>query len=326
MKVLYASDLHGEIYLYQDLLSLAVSSSSEMMVIGGDLLPSFPPTRRYEDMVPNQKTFINQFLSPFFKRMLETTSIQQIFLIPGNWDLDYPSLFRQTTEGIVDLNQKGHRLKNGYELIGYPFVPPTPFRPKNYEKMDDREAPWPPQKNPSYIRSPDQTDLLIPIDPSLYLRGRETIEEDLDRVPKPLYPKRTIYIMHSPPFGTLLDLIQGGKPAGSRSIRAFIKRHQPLLTLHGHIHESPEISGAYMDRLGETVMINPGQFIRTSRDISRLHAVTFEMERIEPTLKHACFSNVQSDEFTRLPQKGGGGVKKNRVKKQSQKKHLTPRK
>jgi Icc-related predicted phosphoesterase len=315
MKVLYTSDLHGEIHLYQDLLSLAVSSSSEMMVIGGDLLPSFPPTRRYEDMVPNQKTFITQFLSPFFKRMLETTSIQQIFLIPGNWDLDYPSLFRQATEGIVDLNQKGHRLKNGYELIGYPFVPPTPFRPKTYEKMDDREAPWPPQKNPSYIRSSDQTDRLIPVDSSLYLRGRETIEEDLDRVPKPLDPTRTIYIMHSPPFGTLLDLIQGGKPAGSRSIRAFIKRNQPLLTLHGHIHESPEISGTYLDRLGETVMINPGQFIRTSRDVSKLHAVTFEMERIGQTLKHTCFSNVPGDEVTRLPQKGGSGSRKTESKK-----------
>ena len=154
--------------------------------------------------------------------------------------------------------------------------------------MDDREAPWPPQKNPSYIRPSEQTDRLIPIDPSLYLRGRETIEEDLDRVPKPLYPKRTIYIMHSPPFGTLLDLIYGGKPAGSRSIRAFIKRNQPLLTLHGHIHESPELSGAYVDRLGETLMVNPGQFTRTSGDVPKLHAVTFEMESIEASLMHAC--------------------------------------
>ena len=93
MKFLYTSDLHGEIHLYQELLSLAISSSSEIMAIGGDLLPSFPPTKRYEDMVPNQKTFIDQFLSPFFERMLETTSIQQIFLIPGNWDLGYPFLF-----------------------------------------------------------------------------------------------------------------------------------------------------------------------------------------------------------------------------------------
>jgi len=288
MKFLYTSDLHGEIHLYQELLSRAISSSSEIMAIGGDLLPSFAPTKRYEDMVPNQKTFIDQFLSPFFERMLETTSIQHLFLIAGNWDLGYPFLFRKTTEKIIDLNQKSFRLKNGYELIGYPFVPPTPFRPKDYEKMDDREAPWPPQKNPCYVRSPDQADRLIPIDPYLYLRGRETIKEDLDRAPEPLDPRRTIYLMHSPPFGTRLDLIQGGKPAGSRSIKAFIERNQPLLTLHGHIHESPELSGAYVDRLGETLMVNPGQFTRTSGDVPKLHAVTFEMESIEASLMHAC--------------------------------------
>ena len=88
--------------------------------------------------------------------------------------------------------------------------------------------------------TPDQADRLTPIDPHLYLRGRETIEEDLDRLAKPLHPKRAIYVMHSPPFATQLDLIQGGKPAGSRSIRAFIEMNQPLLTLHGHIHEARE--------------------------------------------------------------------------------------
>ena len=289
MKVLYTSDLHGEIHLYQGLLSEAISSSSEIIVLGGDLLPSFPPTKRYEDMVPNQKIFIDQFLSPFFKRMLETTSVQQIFLIPGNWDLGYPYLLKKPTERIVDLNQRSYRLKNGYELIGYPFVPPTPFRPKDYEKMDDREAPWPPQKNPSYIRSSDQTDQLTPIDPYLYLRGRETIEEDLDRLPKPLYQKRTIYIMHSPPFGTRLDLIQGGKSAGSRSIKTFIEKNRPLLTLHAHIHESPELSGAYTDWIGETLSINPGQSAWSGRDVMKLHAVTFEIERIEDTLTHTCF-------------------------------------
>jgi len=294
MKVLYTSDLHGEIHLYQELLSLAISSSLEMIVIGGDLLPSFPPTKRYEDMIPNQKVFIDQFLSSFFKRMLETTSIQQIFLIAGNWDLGYPYLFKEAAERIVDLNQRSYRLKNGYELIGYPFVPPTPFRPKDYEKMDDREAPWPPQKNPSHIRSSDQTDRLISIDPYFYLRGRETIGEDLDQLPKPLYPKRTVYIMHSPPFGTRLDLIQGGKSAGSRSIKTFIEKNQPLLTLHGHIHESPELSGAYMDRIGETFSVNPGQFIWTSRDVSMLHAVTFEIENVKGTLIHTCFGKVRS--------------------------------
>lgn len=289
MKVLYTSDLHGETHLYQELFALTISSSAEIIAIGGDLLPSFPPTKRYEDMIPNQIAFIDQFLRSFFKRTIERTSVRQIFLIPGNWDLDYPYLFKEPMEGIVDLNQKSYQINNGYELIGYPFVPPTPFRPKDYEKMDDPESTWPPQKNPSYIRTSDQMDQLIPIDPYLFLRHRETIREDLDRLPKPLHPKRTIYIMHSPPFGTRLDLIQGKKSAGSRSIKAFIEEHQPFLTLHGHIHESPDLSGAYYDRIGATISINPGQSFETGGRFSKIHAVTFEMENIAETLKHTCF-------------------------------------
>ncbi|MGA2465355.1 MAG: metallophosphoesterase [Thermodesulfobacteriota bacterium] len=293
MKVLYTSDLHGEIHLYQELLALTISSSADIVALGGDLLPSFPPTKRYEDMLPNQRIFVDQFLFLFLKRMVETTSIKQIFLIPGNWDLGYPYLFKEPTDGIIDLNQRSYRLKNGYELIGYPFVPPTPFRPKDYEKMDDLEPAWPPQKNPSYIRSSDQTDQLTPIDPYLFLRQRETIREDLDRLPKPLHQKRAIYIMHSPPFGTRLDLIQGGKSAGSHSIKAFIEEHQPLLTLHGHIHESPDLSGAYFDRIGETLSINPGQSIGSERETGKLYAVTFEMEKLEETMTHTCFERFK---------------------------------
>jgi Icc-related predicted phosphoesterase len=289
MKVLYTSDLHGEISLYQDLSALANSSSAEIIALGGDLLPSFPPSKRYEDMIPNQKNFVDQFLLPFFRKISKTISVRQILLIPGNWDLGYPYLFREPIEGIIDLSQKIYRLKNGYEVIGYPFVPPTPFRPKDYEKMDDPVAPWPPQKNPSYIRSSHQTDQLTAVDPYLYLRERETIREDLKQLPNPLYHKRAIYMMHSPPFGTKLDFIRGWKSTGSRSIRAFIEKNQPLLTLHGHIHESPEVSGAYIDRIGETISINPGQSAWSGRDLVKLYAITFEMENVEKTLTHTCF-------------------------------------
>ena len=293
MKFLYTSDLHGEIRLYQELLALTISSSAEIVALGGDLLPSFPPTKRYEDMVPNQRAFIDQFLRSFLKRMIERTSVKQIFLIPGNWDLGYSYLFKEPMEGIIDLNQKSYQINNGYELIGYPFVPPTPFRPKDYEKMDDPESAWPPQKNPSYIRTSGQTDQLTPIDPYLFLRHRETIREDLDRLPKPLQPKRTIYVMHSPPFGTRLDLIQGKKSAGSRSIKAFIEEHQPLLTLHGHIHESPDLSGGYFDRIGKTLSINPGQSILKGKEFSKLYAVTFDMEKVEETIIHTCFERFK---------------------------------
>ncbi len=69
MKLLYTSDLHGEISLYQDLSALANSSSAEIIALGGDLLPSFPPSKRYEDMIPNQKHFCRSVSrSLFLKR------------------------------------------------------------------------------------------------------------------------------------------------------------------------------------------------------------------------------------------------------------------
>jgi Icc-related predicted phosphoesterase len=39
---------------------------------------------------------------------------------------------------------------------------------------------------------------------------------------------------------------------GSIAVRRFIKARQPLLTLHGHVHESARISGSWRDRIGRT--------------------------------------------------------------------------
>jgi len=288
MKVLYTSDLHGDIRLYEELLEWAQALNSEIVALGGDLFPSFAPSRRYEDMIPNQQRFTDQFLRPFFRRMVDTTVVQRIFIIPGNWDLAYPLLLRKPMDRVVDLDRQAYRLENGYEWVGYPFVPPTPFRPKDYEKRDDADAPWPPQKNPSYVRSLDEPQQLVSVDPQLYLRQRETLQEDLDRLPSPISFRKTVCIMHSPPFGTALDLIYGGNRTGSRSIRAYIDKHQPLITLHGHIHESPELSGTYVEKVGETICVNPGQGYWTEGKSRSLHAVTFELENPAGTLRHTC--------------------------------------
>jgi len=288
MNTLFTSDLHGETRLYHELFDLTRRASAEILILGGDILPSFAPGKRYEDMIPNQKTFMGQFLLPFLQTLIQKTCVRLIFLIPGNWDIGYPYLFRDPVESMVDLSQGVYRLPNGYELIGYPFVPPTPFRPKDYEKRDDRDSPWPPQKNPSYVRSAEQDDQVTPIDPHLYLRQQGTIEEDLQCLRSPRDPRKAIYVMHSPPYGTRLDLIQGGNRVGSKAIKTFVEKNQPLLTLHGHIHESPDISGSFFDKIGETFSVNPGQFTSRCRDRFELHAVTFELEKIDETLHHTC--------------------------------------
>jgi Icc-related predicted phosphoesterase len=81
-------------------------------------------------------------------------------------------------------------------------------------------------------------------------------------------PERAVFNLHVPPFGTQIDeapkldaelrvqAVLGQVqmvPVGSTAVRDFELRRQPLLGLHGHIHESSGIR-----RLGRSVVINPG--------------------------------------------------------------------
>jgi Icc-related predicted phosphoesterase len=78
--------------------------------------------------------------------------------------------------------------------------------------------------------------------------------------------ERAIFNFHAPPYGTGLDEapaldetlrpVHGGavmKPVGSTAVRDAIRRHQPMLSVHGHIHESRGIK-----KMGRTLAINPG--------------------------------------------------------------------
>ena len=95
-------------------------------------------------------------------------------------------------------------------------------------------------------------------------RLEERIERCAAEVSAP--PERTIFSLHCPPHSSGLDdapeltedltLKHAGHapvPCGSKAVRAVIERHQPALSLHGHIHES---RGA--TRIGATLCINPG--------------------------------------------------------------------
>lgn len=81
-------------------------------------------------------------------------------------------------------------------------------------------------------------------------------------------PARAIVNVHAPPVGTSLDraarldsdlrpVTRGGQieiaNVGSTSVRSVLERYRPVLSLHGHIHESPG-----MAKVGRTTAINPG--------------------------------------------------------------------
>ncbi len=69
--------------------------------------------------------------------------------------------------------------------------------------------------------------------------------------------RKTVIVSHHPPHGTKVDIAYSGVHAGLHELRALLERHQPLACLCGHIHESPGI-----DRVGRTLVVNPGPFSR----------------------------------------------------------------
>jgi Icc-related predicted phosphoesterase len=77
---------------------------------------------------------------------------------------------------------------------------------------------------------------------------------------------QAIFNLHSPPYGSGLDVApeidddlvpkRGGTimvSTGSKSVRDAIKEHQPLMGLHGHIHEAKGVQ-----KIGRTLCVNPG--------------------------------------------------------------------
>jgi Icc-related predicted phosphoesterase len=67
--------------------------------------------------------------------------------------------------------------------------------------------------------------------------------------------KFKVLVTHNPPFGTRLDTIQSGSHVGSKAVRAFIEKYQPVLSISAHIHEARGI-----DRLKNSFLINSGRF------------------------------------------------------------------
>jgi Icc-related predicted phosphoesterase len=112
--------------------------------------------------------------------------------------------------------------------------------------------------------------------PSPWKTPRELEEDALARRLNPLLnkvedPAHAIYLMHVPPYQTGLDIApkldatkdpptpvtQGGQqiliPVGSTSVREAIEEHQPLLGLHGHIHETKNAT-----KIKKSVLVDPG--------------------------------------------------------------------
>jgi uncharacterized protein len=121
---------------------------------------------------------------------------------------------------------------------------------------------------------------------------REETEDQLASRYEPMItqlknPKNAIFNIHVPPYASNLDEApeldenlrpkyagNALKPVGSTAVRAAIEKQQPLLGLHGHIHE-----GRGSSRIGRTLCINPGSMYEQGTLLGAL--VKLGREKIE---------------------------------------------
>lgn len=275
-KVLFCTDIHGNNRSYAELFDRAVGFGVEAVVFGGDI--AVLPPRKDPQAVSLQRDWIEQFMAPAFRAFRRDHPAIAIYTLFGNDDwvsnLDLLEALERD-DACRLLHMKVHPFLDGFSIAGYSCVPITPFFMKDLDRLD--YPGWEPKVHPK--RCCTSKDGKVTETPYDEIRRRPTIEDDLARLETMSDPARTVYVVHTPPADTALDVIHNGDHIGSHALRAFLERHSPPLALHGHVHESPEMSGKMHDLVGRTFCVNPGD------SLHELQAVLFDMKDPAGTLR-----------------------------------------
>jgi len=251
MKILYTTDLHGDAEKYKRLEDIALKARPAIVINGGDMLPK-------KVNLFQQDKFITGRLTAHFE-FFQTAGIQYL-CCPGNDDLKiFDDLFDETCNRfplVTNLAQRRVEI-SGHEFIGMNWVVDYPFRLKDRCRKDKGDYVFQAQMGSGLLSSEMGWRELA--DWQGYAATLPTIEDELQRLPRPLDMSRAIYVIHMPPYRLGLDKCRHGAEVGSAAVYEFLLKQQPLLSLHGHIHESPEVTKVWKAKLGNTVCIQPGQ-------------------------------------------------------------------
>ncbi len=278
-ECIFVSDLHGNSEKYEKLISFIEENTPEILFIGGDLLPA--GNGYYRTSVNNHNNYITDYLFGKFKSLKNTLGKKypSVYLILGNDDVRIDEKYIMEGEKNAlwkYVNQRKIELGE-YILFGYSFVPPTPFQLKDWEKYDVSR----------YIEhgciSPEEGKRTVAVTKSDIRYS--TIKKDLDELAEGEQLNRSIFLFHSPPHNTNLDRaaldnktidhVPVDVHVGSIAIKRFIEKYQPLLTLHGHIHESASLTGFWRDKIGITNCFN------ASHNGKELAVIKFNLSKLE---------------------------------------------
>jgi Icc-related predicted phosphoesterase len=282
LRIFFATDIHGSERCFRKFIAAANTYDADALVLGGDIAgKGLVPIRADNGTLTAQvrgetvtmprdeedrlRADINRL--GFYSVITDDESIERMGSDSKYLDEAFRKAIVEQIEGWCRLADE--RLKPNVRIL---------ITPGN----DDPLAIDPVLKSAPRIECPEgQLCAVGPVliascgdvTPTPWNTEREFSEEDLgQRLAKMMdaapAASQVVVNFHCPPYGTGLDfaaeldetlkpVIRSGRPSiisvGSKAVRDAIKKYQPVVGLHGHIHES---RGA--QQIGRTMCLNPG--------------------------------------------------------------------
>lgn len=304
-RVYFVTDLHGSSKCFRKFINGGPIYNADVMVLGGDLAGKaiqsivrqpggkyaceFIGTRyvvedgaeveQLEKLIGDHGYYPYRAEPGELEKREATGTLDELFL----------ELMKQRLEGWLNLADE--RLRSGgkrlYFMLGNDDPPPL-------AELLDR-APWGEHDEGKVVWLDDDHEMMSwgfsNITPwhSYREQSEPQLKISLDKIAADLtHPEQAIVNVHVPPFDTQLDeapMIDENlqvqqvlgqvkmAPVGSTAVCDFLTERQPLLGLHGHIHEASGIR-----RIGRTIAINPGSDYSTGTLNGAL--ITLEKDKV----------------------------------------------
>ncbi len=256
--VFFVSDLHGKLSRYDSLFSEIINSRPAVLLMGGDLLPhahARGPGRL------SAEEFAEEYLPKKFGQLKEKmgNDYPLVLLILGNDDPRFfePLFIESEKKGLWKYLHMNWVDYKEFRFYGYSMIPPTPFQLKDWERFDVSRY-----TDPGCI-PPNEGSRTV--NPEVDIE-HTSIQKELAALTDGHYLNKSIFLFHSPPYkgnldraaldGKMFENVPLDVHLGSIAIQRFIEEKQPLITLHGHIHESTRLTGYWSEQSGKTFSFN----------------------------------------------------------------------
>ena len=281
VKFLLTSDIHQHIPKWKQLVDAVQRDAPRFVVIAGDLLPKSGGFKGQRDFFPKLELHLEDM------RKAGAT----VLLMMGNDDFHplEPMVDELAAGGLcVNMNARVHR-EAGLRFCGVAEVRDYPFGYKHWCVPDGEFVQSPAQFCGEGLTVDDNGQWSKLLNLREHLSRKRSLDLRLSALLAQLESdelRRSVWLIHQPPTALGMDICGNGQQVGSPTILDFITRHQPLVGVSGHIHESPyQNGGRWVGLVRDSVWFQPGQMHE------RLHYVSLEMTaaRNIRNIRHSIF-------------------------------------